>query len=89
MNEVFKGLRFGLNYHPGKANMVANALSCKSLHVSWMMVKEAELVEGFRDLNLEVTLTPYSIRLNRIKVTSDFKGKIARSQMEDEEFFRQ
>ena len=68
--------------------MVVDALSRKSLHVSWMMVKETELVESFRDLNLGVTLTPYSIRLNQMKVTSNFKNQIARSQREDEEFFR-
>ena len=53
-----------------------------------MMIKEIELVESFRDLNLGVTLTPCSIRLNQIKVTSDFKDQITRSQREDEEFLK-
>ena len=44
---------FGLNYHPGKANVVADALSQKMLHASWMMVKEAELVESFGDLKVQ------------------------------------
>ena len=70
--EFLKNYDFGLNYHLGKANVLADALSRKTLHMSWMMVKEAELVESFRDLNLGVTLTPHSIRLNQIKVTSDF-----------------
>ena len=62
--EFLKEYKFGLNYHPGKANVVADALRRKSLHASWMMVKELELVESFRDLNLGVVLIPYSFRLN-------------------------
>jgi len=36
---------FQLSYHPGKSNVVANALSRKSLHMSALMVKELELIE--------------------------------------------
>ena len=44
--EFLKDYEFGLNYHLSKANVVIDALSRKSLHVSWMMVKKeiAELV---------------------------------------------
>ena len=48
--EVFSD--FGWNYHPGNANVVADALSRKTLHMSAMMVKELELLEQFRDLSL-------------------------------------
>ena len=75
--EFLKDYEFGLNHHTGKANVVADALSRKSLHMSWMMVKEDELVKSFRDLNLGVVLTPHSLRLNQIRVLSDFKGQIA------------
>ena len=47
--EFLKDYEFGLQYHPGKANVVADALSRKSLHASSMMVKELELVEKLRD----------------------------------------
>ena len=75
--EFLKDYEFRLNYHPEKANVVANALSRKSLHASWMMVKEDELVMSFRDPNLGVVVTPHSLRLNQLRVTSDFKSQIA------------
>ena len=75
--EFLKDYEFRLNYHPGKANVVVDALSRKSIHSSWMMVKEDELVKSFRDLNLIVVLTPDSLRLNQLRVTSDFKSQIA------------
>src|ERR1051325_5187150 len=38
--EFLKDYDFGLNYHPGKANVVTDALSSKSLHMSMLMVRE-------------------------------------------------
>ena len=75
--EFLKDYEFELNYYPGKANVVADALSRKSLSISWMMIKEIELIESFPNLNLGIFMTPQSIQLSQIKVTSDFKGQIA------------
>ena len=84
--EFQKDYDFDLNYHPKKANVVANALSRKTLHASWMMVKEVRLVESFRDLNLGFTLALSNIRSNHMVVTSDFKGQIALAQSTEPEF---
>ena len=43
--ELLKDYDFGLNYHPGKENVVDDALSPKTLHMLAMMVKELELIE--------------------------------------------
>jgi len=45
--EFLKDNDFQLSYHPGKANVVADALSRKSLHMSALMVKELELIVQF------------------------------------------
>ena len=71
--KFLKDYEFDLNYHPNKANVVANTLSRRSLSVSWMMIKEIELVKSFWDLNLGISVTPRSIQLSQIKVTSNFR----------------
>ena len=52
--EYLKDYDFELLYHPGKANVVADALSQKRMHISTMMVKELELIEKLRDMNLGI-----------------------------------
>ncbi|MCI26889.1 CCHC-type integrase, partial [Trifolium medium] len=49
--EFLKDYDFKLSYHPGKANVVADALSRKCLHMSSLMAKKLELIEEFRDLS--------------------------------------
>nr|KYP50195.1 Retrovirus-related Pol polyprotein from transposon 412 family [Cajanus cajan] len=65
-----------LMYHPGKANVVADVLSKKSIHMSCMMVKELELVEEFRDLNLCVELAQDHISCGMITITSEFLRQV-------------
>jgi hypothetical protein len=45
--EFLKDYDFELKYHLRKANVVANALSRKSLQVSTMMIHQMELLEKF------------------------------------------
>jgi hypothetical protein len=53
--ELIKDYDFGINYHPGKANVVANALSRRS-HVSQLVVDSMplELYKEFDKLNLRI-----------------------------------
>jgi len=43
--EYLKDYDFELLYHPGKANVVADALSKKRVNISSLMMKELELIE--------------------------------------------
>jgi len=74
--EYLKDFDFQLSCHPGKANVVADALSRKTLHMSALMVKELELIEQFRDLSLVSELTPEGVRLGMLKLTSNILEEI-------------
>jgi len=74
--EYLKDYDFELLYHLGKANVVADALSRKRMHVSAMMVKELELIEKLRDMNLGIQLEEGSIRCSVMTLTSDILGVI-------------
>ena len=78
--EFLMDYEFELKDHFGKANVVANALSRKSLSAAWMMIKEVELIESFWDLNLGISMTPQTIQLNQINISNDFKGQIQQAQ---------
>lgn len=72
-----------MNYHPGKANVVADALSRKTFHMSAMMVKELELIEQFRDMSLVCELTPQSVKLGMLKINNDCLHHIRENQKLD------
>lgn len=55
---LFKDYEFKLQFHLGKANVVADALSRKSLHIASMMVEEAKMLEYFKDIRLFMIVLP-------------------------------
>ena len=81
--EYLKDFDFQLSYHPRKANVVADALSRKTLHMSALMVKELELNEQFRDLSLVSELTLGGVRLGMLKLISNILEEIKKGQKED------
>ena len=81
--EFLKDFDFELLYHPRKANVVADALSRKTIHASYMMAKELDLVEQFRDMQLQVTLGEDVIRCNHLTMSSDFLVLIKERQSLD------
>jgi len=82
--KFLKDYDFELQYHPGKSNVVADALNRKSIHASMMMVKELDLIESFKDLNLAVKLRRNSICLGMLKISSEFLEEIKRAQERDQ-----
>jgi hypothetical protein len=62
--ELIKDFDLGINYHPRKANAVADALSCRS-HVSQLVVESMtfELCEEFNKLNLRIVANTEAVEM--------------------------
>jgi hypothetical protein len=83
--EFLKDYDFTLQYHPGKANVVVDALSRKAIHMSSLMIKEMELLEKFRDLSLDFWTSPGRLNFGMVTISSDLMREIHEKQMGDEE----
>jgi hypothetical protein len=80
--KVIKDYDLGINYHPGKANVVADALSHRS-HVSQLVVDSMpfELCEELDKLNLRIIA---NTEVMEMKVGSSLLQEIQKGQQEDE-----
>jgi hypothetical protein len=79
--ELIKDYDLGIIYHPGKANVVADALSRRS-HVSQLVVdsKPFELCEEFDKLNLRIVA---NTKATEMEVGSSLLQEIWKGQLED------
>jgi hypothetical protein len=80
--ELIKDYDLRINYHPGKANVVADALSRRS-HVSKLMVDSMlfELCEEFDKLNIRIMANTEAMKM---EVDSSLIQEIRRGQLGDE-----
>jgi hypothetical protein len=83
--ELIKDYDLGINYHPGKVNVVADTLSCRS-HVSQQMVDSmpVELCEEFDKLNLRIVA---NTEATEMEVGSNPLQEIQKGQVEDERIY--
>jgi hypothetical protein len=82
--EFIKDYDFSLQYHPGKANVVADALSRKRANLSTVAVKGLELLEKFRDLSLNVDASNGKLHCGMITVNNELMNEIRVLQETDE-----
>lgn len=68
--EFLKDYYFELKYHLRKANIVVDALSGKFLQVACMMVQETNLLQEFRDMNLDMSLI---FKLEYVQVRNQYQ----------------
>jgi hypothetical protein len=80
--ELIKDYDLGINYHPGKANVVADALSRRS-HLSQLVVDSMpfELCKEFNKLNLRIVTNTEAMEM---EVGSNLFQEIQKGQVEDE-----
>ena len=81
--EFLKDYDFELLYYLGKANVVADALSRKTLHTAHLMIKEVELLEKFREMKLRVEMESEFIRCSTLTISSDFLDLVRERQLLD------
>jgi hypothetical protein len=86
--EYLKDFDFNLNYHPGKVNVVADALSRKTLYASELLMHQCGLYEKFRDMNLNVVYRKSGVRINRIELSCDLRSRIVQAQQDDADLQR-
>jgi hypothetical protein len=79
--ELIKDYDLKINYHPGKANVVANALSRRS-HINMLATRELlpEFYKEFEKLNIGWVLNTEVITM---KVSSTLEQDIQKGQLED------
>jgi hypothetical protein len=79
--ELIKDYDLGINYHPGKANVVADALSGRS-HVSQLVVDSMlfQLCEEFDKLNLRIVANTEAMKM---EVGSNLLQEFQKGQVED------
>jgi hypothetical protein len=80
--ELIKDYNLGINYHPGKANVVADTLSRRS-HVSQLEVDSMpfQLCEEFDKLNLRIIAYTEATEM---ETGSNLLQEIRKGQVEDE-----
>ena len=83
--EFIKDYEFTLQYHPGKENVVADALSRKRVHLSSIAMKGLELLEKFRDLDLNLNSSNDKVQCRIITIENELMNEIVALQGADEE----
>jgi len=81
--EFLKDYDFELLYHLGKANVVTDALTRKTVHIAHLMIKEVELLEKFRDMKLQVELGSKFNGCSTLTISSDFLDLVRERQLLD------
>ncbi|PKU84042.1 hypothetical protein MA16_Dca010326 [Dendrobium catenatum] len=87
--ELIKDYKLDIQYHPGKANVVADALSRKnSGSANWMITQQQELIRDLEKLEISVVQPNDAeiIRLNQTIIMSTFPERVREALPLDADF---
>lgn len=76
-----------ISYHPGKANVVADALSRKSATLA-QLTAQSQLFDEFQRLSLDVMRPGETSVFASLTVTSNFLNRIREGQISDEQLVK-
>jgi hypothetical protein len=84
--KLIKDYDYEIKYHPGKANVVADALSRKStVELAALGISQPQLIKELTGIGLEVIGEGMPVHLANLMVQSELLARIKAAQLEDPE----
>ena len=81
--ELVKDYDIDIQYHPGNANVVADALSRKTAHSSTLITKEPRVHADFERAEIVVALEGLKAQLARLTVKSTLQQRLVEAQVRE------
>ncbi|KAA0025895.1 pol protein [Cucumis melo var. makuwa] len=81
--ELVKDYDCEILYHPGKANVVADALSRKVAHSAALITKQAPLLRDFETVEIAVSVGEVTSQLAQLSVQPTLRQRIIVAQLKD------
>ena len=82
--ELVKDYDIEILYHPGKANVVADALSRKAVHTSVMITTQEKLQDEMKRAGIDVVIKGGNVQIAQLTIQPTLRKKVIDAQRSDE-----